>query len=67
MTSNETLPQFVTSPDDDRRCRRVTALPPLLIGEIDLPPGLFVQAAVPQAVIAELLHEDAPETIRARI
>ena len=36
----------------------------VLIGEIDLLPKLFVQVAVPQAVIAELLHEDAPEKVR---
>jgi predicted nucleic acid-binding protein len=36
----------------------------VLIGEIHLLPKLFVQVAVPQAVIAELLHEDAPEEIR---
>lgn len=37
----------------------------VVIGEIDLLPTLFVQVAVPQAVIAELLHEDAPEAVRA--
>src|SRR5579862_8837977 len=46
----------------------VAAAPPLchlvLIGEIDLLPQLFRQVAVPQAVIAELLHEDAPEMVR---
>lgn len=36
----------------------------VLIGEIDLLPKLFVQVSVPQAVIAELLHEDAPEPVR---
>ena len=36
----------------------------VLIGEIDLLPELFLRVAVPQAVIAELLHEDAPEAVR---
>ncbi len=36
----------------------------VLIGEIDLLPKLFVHVAVPHAVIAELLHEDAPEEVR---
>ena len=36
----------------------------VLIGEIDLLPKLFRRVAVPQAVIAELLHEDAPEVVR---
>jgi predicted nucleic acid-binding protein len=36
----------------------------VLIGEIDLLPELFHQVAVPQAVIEELLHEDAPEEVR---
>src|SRR5258707_13360165 len=36
----------------------------VLIGEIDLLPKLFLQVAMPQAVIAELLHEDAPEGVR---
>ncbi len=36
----------------------------VLIGEIDLLPALFLRVAVPQAVIAELLHEDAPEVVR---
>jgi len=31
----------------------------VLIGETDLLPKLFLKMAVPQAVIAELLHEDA--------
>jgi predicted nucleic acid-binding protein len=35
----------------------------VLIGEIDLLPKLFLQVAVPQAVIAELLHEDAPAPV----
>lgn len=37
----------------------------VLIGEIDLLPKLFVQVAVSQAVIAELLHEDAPDIVRS--
>jgi predicted nucleic acid-binding protein len=37
----------------------------VLIGEIDLLPELFLHVAVPRAVIAELLHEDAPEAVRA--
>ncbi len=37
----------------------------VLIGEIDLLPKLSLRVAVPQAVIAELLHEDAPELVRA--
>jgi len=36
----------------------------VLIGEIDLLSKLFRQVAVPQAVITELLHEDAPEGVR---
>ena len=36
----------------------------VLIGEIDLLPKLFSQVFVPGAVIAELLHEDAPEAVR---
>jgi predicted nucleic acid-binding protein len=36
----------------------------VLIGEIDLLPKLFLQVAVPQAVIGELLHQDAPEVVR---
>ncbi len=37
----------------------------VLIGEIDLLPKLFSQVLAPQAVIAELLHEDAPEAVRS--
>ena len=36
----------------------------VLIGEIDLLPKLFSQVFVPGFVIAELLHEDAPEAVR---
>jgi len=36
----------------------------VLIGEIDLLPKIFLQVAVPEAVVAELLHEDAPEVVR---
>ncbi len=36
----------------------------VLIGEIDLLPQLFSRVMVPQAVILELLHEDAPEVVR---
>ena len=36
----------------------------VLIGEIDLLPKLFLRVAVPPAVIAELLHGDAPEGVR---
>jgi predicted nucleic acid-binding protein len=36
----------------------------VLIREIDLLPKLFLHVAVPRAVITELLHEDAPETVR---
>ena len=36
----------------------------ILIGEIDLLPKLFLEVVAPQAVIAELLHEDAPEGVR---
>ena len=35
------------------------------IGEIDLLPKLFSQVLAPQAVLAELLHEDAPATVRS--
>jgi predicted nucleic acid-binding protein len=37
----------------------------VLIAEIDLLSKLFVHVAVPQVVINELLHEDAPEAVRA--
>ena len=36
----------------------------ILIGEIDLLPKLFEQVLVPDAVLAELLHEDAPAAVR---
>ena len=36
----------------------------VLIGEIDLLPKLFSQVLAPPAVIAELLHEDAPDAVR---
>ena len=36
----------------------------VLLGEIDLLPKLFSQVRVPQAVLAELLHEDAPAAVR---
>jgi predicted nucleic acid-binding protein len=39
----------------------------ILIGEVDLLPKLFLQVVVPESVIAELLHEDAPEAVRAWI
>jgi predicted nucleic acid-binding protein len=34
------------------------------IGEIDLLPKLFSQVLVPEAVLEELLHEDAPSVVR---
>jgi predicted nucleic acid-binding protein len=37
----------------------------ILIGEVELLPKLFNQVLVPHAVIAELLHDDAPEAVRA--
>jgi predicted nucleic acid-binding protein len=37
----------------------------ILIGEIDLLPRLFNQVLMPQAVLAELLHEDAPVAVRS--
>jgi predicted nucleic acid-binding protein len=37
----------------------------LLIGEVDLLRELFSSVLVPRAVVAELLHEDAPENVRA--
>jgi predicted nucleic acid-binding protein len=37
----------------------------ILIGEVELLPKLFSQVLVPHAVIAELLHDDAPEAVRA--
>jgi Predicted nucleic acid-binding protein, contains PIN domain len=37
----------------------------VIIGEIDLLPQCFSQVVAPHAVIAELLHEDAPEAVRA--
>ena len=36
----------------------------ILIGEIDLLPKLFSQVLAPQSVVAELLHDDAPATVR---
>ena len=36
----------------------------VLIGEIGLIPRLFSRAMVPQAVIVELAHPDAPEAVR---
>ncbi len=36
----------------------------ILIGEIDLLPKLFDEVLLPHAVLAELLHEDAPPTVR---
>lgn len=36
----------------------------VLIGKIDLLPELFLRVVVPQAVITELLHEDAPAAVR---
>ena len=36
----------------------------VLIGQIELLPKLFLRVAVPQSVIRELLHEDAPEEVR---
>jgi len=37
----------------------------VLIGEIDLLPKLFTQMLAPQAVFAELVHEDAPAAVRS--
>jgi hypothetical protein len=37
----------------------------ILIGEIDLLPKLFSQVLVPEAVLAELLHKDAPPAVRS--
>ncbi len=36
----------------------------VLIGEIDLLPQLFSRVMVPQAVILELRHKDAPDVVR---
>lgn len=36
----------------------------VLIGEIDLLPQLFSRVVVPQTVILELQHDDAPATVR---
>ena len=36
----------------------------ILIDEISVLPGLFNDVLVPQAVLAELRHEDAPEAVR---
>jgi len=36
----------------------------ILIGEIDILPRLYSQVLVPAAVIAELVHEDAPGAVR---
>jgi predicted nucleic acid-binding protein len=37
----------------------------VLIGEVELLRELFSSVLMPRAVVAELLHEDAPETVRA--
>jgi predicted nucleic acid-binding protein len=37
----------------------------ILIGEIGLLPKLFSRVLAPQAVLAELLHEDAPAAVRS--
>jgi predicted nucleic acid-binding protein len=37
----------------------------VLIGEIDLLPQCFGRVLVPRAVIAELLHDDAPAAVRS--
>ena len=37
----------------------------ILIGEVDVLRELFTKVAVPQAVLAELRHEAAPESVRA--
>jgi predicted nucleic acid-binding protein len=37
----------------------------VLIGKADLLPELFSSVLIPRAVVAELLHEDAPESVRA--
>src|SRR4051794_9153956 len=36
----------------------------ILIDEVDLLQKLFTQVVVPTAVMAELLHEDAPDAVR---
>ena len=36
----------------------------ILIGEIDLLPKIFSEVLAPQAVLAELLHQDAPAEVR---
>lgn len=36
----------------------------ILIGEIDILPKIYSQVLVPPAVVAELLHEDAPGAVR---
>ena len=36
----------------------------ILIGEIELLPKLFSRVSAPQTVIAELLHDDAPDAVR---
>lgn len=37
----------------------------ILIGEIDILPKLYSQVPAPLAVVAELLHEDAPGAVRS--
>ncbi|MGA2145499.1 MAG: DUF3368 domain-containing protein [Bryobacteraceae bacterium] len=37
----------------------------ILIDEIGILPNLFTRVLVPPAVVAELLHEDAPEAVRS--
>jgi predicted nucleic acid-binding protein len=65
MTSNGISQPSVTPPGNDRRRGCVGVCYLVLIGEIDLLPELFLHVAAPQAVIGELLHEDAPEPVRA--
>jgi predicted nucleic acid-binding protein len=36
----------------------------ILIDEVDILPKLYSRVAAPPAVIAELLHKDAPQVVR---
>ena len=62
---NAILQQFAIPPSNDRRRGPSPICYLILIGEIDLLPKLFSQVLVPEAVLAELLHKDAPPAVRS--
>ncbi len=61
-TSSGTSQQFATHPIAVLETSPICYL--VLIGEIDILPKRYSQVLVPAAVIAELLHDDAPEPVR---